>query len=58
MKLFELPRDTLFTIVGDRDDAVYWFSHIDGMYSYCKDSQDNVLHFGAMTEVEPHNEEQ
>ena len=28
------------------------FSHIDGMYSYCHDSQGNVVHLVAWAEVE------
>ena len=36
-------------------DKVYWFGHIDGMYSYCKDG-DEVVHFAAWTEVEVVND--
>ena len=35
------------------DDTVLFFSHIDGMYSFCKDLQDNVVHLAAWTEVTP-----
>ena len=35
---------------------LYWFGHIDGMYSYCKDG-DEVVHFAAWTEVEKVNDE-
>ena len=30
----------------------YWFGHIDGMYSFCKDSEGKIVHFAAWTEVE------
>jgi hypothetical protein len=32
-------------------DIEYLFSHIDGMYSYCKDSAGQVVHFAAWTRV-------
>jgi hypothetical protein len=69
MKLYELPRNSLFTVLDDTvhippgapaveagADTVYWFGHIDGMYSYCKDAQGKVLHMAAWTEVAPHND--
>jgi len=31
--------------------AKYLFGHIDGMYSYCKDIEGNVVHFAAWTKV-------
>lgn len=31
---------------------VYTFHHIDGMYSYCKDPQGNVVHLPAWSDVE------
>jgi hypothetical protein len=62
MKLYDLKKGAHFRIT-DEDvkvpvgrpqadmDKVYWFGHIDGMYSYCKDG-DDVVHFAAWTEVE------
>lgn len=35
------------------DDAVVFFDHIDGMYSYCKDMLGNVIHLTAWLEVIP-----
>lgn len=35
------------------DDAVIFFDHIDGMYSYCKDMLGNVIHLTAWLEVVP-----
>ena len=34
------------------DDETFVFSHIDGMYSYCSDSNGNPVHLFAGTEVE------
>lgn len=64
MKLYDLRRGDKFRITEENPkmpvdspeflpeyDKVYWFSHIDGMYSYCKDG-DEVVHFAAWTEVE------
>ena len=62
MKLYDLKRGDKFRLTDEEvkvpvahaePDAckVYWFGHIDGMYSYCKDG-DDVVHFAAWTEVE------
>lgn len=32
-------------------DVEYLFDHIDGMYSFCKDSTGQVVHFAAWTKV-------
>ena len=32
-------------------DLEYLFDHIDGMYSYCKDSAGQIVHFAAWTKV-------
>ena len=37
------------------DDKVYFFDHIDGMYSFCKDMQGNTVHLTAWMEVIPLN---
>lgn len=34
------------------DGQVFLFHHIDGMYSYCLDEDDHVVHLGASTPVE------
>lgn len=60
--LYDLHKGDHFTIVDEdlkvppAHDAVdltakYWFGHIDGMYSYCKDMEGNVVHFAAWTKV-------
>lgn len=62
MKLYDLKRGDKFIITDDDAKVpvaspkaeigkVYWFGHIDGMYSYSKDG-DDVVHFAAWTEVE------
>lgn len=63
MKLYDLPHGAHFRIIDEKvkvpvaapeanPDETYWFGHIDGMYSYCKDADKNVVHFAAWTEVE------
>lgn len=60
--LYELRKGDKFKITDedlkvplahDKVDLVaeYWFGHIDGMYSYCKDMAGNVVHFAAWTKV-------
>jgi hypothetical protein len=50
--LYELNKGDKFTIVDEVDkSAQYWFGHIDGMYSYCKDPEGNPIHFAAWTKV-------
>ncbi len=52
MKLFEVPRNTRIVVaVGEGKEAEYNFSHIDGMYSFCTDDDNNVVHLAAWTEV-------
>jgi hypothetical protein len=65
MKLFELPRRSLFTLSENPrvpvnanegvPNVIYRHSHIDGMYSYATDAFNNVYHFAAWTEVEPYD---
>jgi hypothetical protein len=54
MKLYELPRNTYFTIDDDDSKEIFFLDHIDGMYSYCLDIDKNLCHFGASTEVTKH----
>jgi len=58
MKLYELPNQTYFVLMRDMvadNEAIekFFFDHIDGMYSYCLDEKQNVIHFAAWTEVQP-----
>jgi len=52
MKLYNLPNKTYFVLPEDPTEK-YFFDHIDGMYSYCLTKENEVVHFGASTEVEP-----
>lgn len=62
MKLYELPRRTKFRLLENTEtppdgieadpNAVYFFHHIDGMYSYCEDKDKNIVHLAAWSEVE------
>jgi hypothetical protein len=54
MKLYELPRNTKFKIVGDTDENVYLFEKVDGMYSCCFDG-DKLFHLAAFAEVIPYD---
>lgn len=62
MELYKLPRGSLFKLLekpkvppdaisGDLNMA-YKLKNIDGMYSYCTDTEGTVYHFAAWTEVE------
>jgi len=51
MKLYELPRDTRFTIDGDDSKTVFYLDHIDGSYSICY-LGDATVHISANTEIE------
>jgi hypothetical protein len=68
MKLYNVPRNT-YVRVNEETGAppgalpcdqgtVVHFCHIDGMYSYCKDLNGNVIHLAAWTDVEPISEEE
>ena len=62
MKLHHVPNGSKVRIIsgakappahrGFVDGEVLQFSHIDGMYSYCEDSDGNVVHLVAWAEVE------
>lgn len=65
--LYELHRGDKFKLVPEAEsgepvkvpvahdefsfDVEYLFDHIDGMYSFCKDSAGHVVHFAAWTRV-------
>jgi len=52
MKLYELPRDSYFSIEDDPQQRVYLFKHVDGMYSVCYDMNDELIHIAAWTDVQ------
>jgi hypothetical protein len=62
MKLFEVPRNTLFKLLENTEgppgsrkpnkNEEYWFSHLDGMYSLCYDNNNKVVHIPGWVTVE------
>lgn len=62
MKLYDVPIYSKIRVIGDiqtppgakeiKESDVLFFDHIDGMYSYCKDSEGNIVHLVAWAEVE------
>ncbi len=39
--------------VKTEDGNTFFFDHLDGMYSYCKDKNGNILHYAGYTPVVP-----
>jgi hypothetical protein len=62
MKLYDVPRNSKIRVVGDikippaapiiEEQEVLNFSHVDGMYSYCTNNNNEVVHLAAWAEVE------
>lgn len=53
MKLYELKRNTEFTLVESANPIHYRLDHIDGMYSVCyRVSDEEMIHLSASTPVE------
>ena len=53
MKLYELPRYSIFRIIDDDPSTKYKLHNIDGMYSYCTNIETKeVTHVLAWQEVE------
>ncbi len=50
-ELYNVEPKTWVEVVATKD--FLFFDHIDGMYSYCKDTAGNVIHLAAWTEVFP-----
>lgn len=48
MKLYEVPRHS--TVILDTGEEIYFY-RIDGMYSYCKNKEGDVVHLPAWSEV-------
>ena len=53
LKLYELPNNSKFRVAG----IILKLHHLDGMYSYCTDSNGNVHHIAGFQEVEPIEED-
>ena len=53
MKLYEVERNKdIILRDDDGNELKLKFHRLDGMYSYCTDSQGNVVHVAAWTDVE------
>lgn len=48
MKLFEVPRHS--TVILDTGEEIYFY-RVDGMYSYCKNKEGDVVHLAAWIDV-------
>jgi len=48
-KLYEVKNNSPIEVY----DNLLWFHHLDGMYSFCLDSNNNVVHVAAYETVTP-----
>lgn len=56
-KLYEVPAGSRIRVKEKNlSNEVYKFFNLDGMYSYCTDKDDKVIHLAAWTDVEIVNE--
>lgn len=46
-------RPRSYVEVPEMDNKVLFFDHIDGMYSFCLDAMNNVVHLACWAEVTP-----
>lgn len=51
MKLYDCPRHSYIKIDYDSTGTVYFFDHLDGMYSYCIDNYGKIIHLVAYSNV-------
>ena len=49
MKLYEIKENSKIYF---KEGSYVTFSHMDGMYSFCFDKEDNVINLYALTELE------
>ena len=62
MKLYDCLKNSKVRIIRDttappdarviQQEEIVTFHHIDGMYSFCYDQNDNIVHLPAWQEVE------
>lgn len=50
LKLYESSRCSVVSL-KEEPDVPFWFSHVDGMYSYCQLSDGSLFHPTAWSEV-------
>lgn len=49
MKLYNVPRNTWIKLPNGTE---IFFKYLDGLYSYCKNENDDVVHINANADVE------
>lgn len=52
MKLYNVPRNTKIRVLDDPNQPELLFEHIDGMYSVCYNSKNELVILAAWTQVE------
>lgn len=50
MKLYQVPRESWVRTA--QTGELFFFDHVDGMYSFCRNAEGKVVHLAAGTEVE------
>jgi len=51
VRLYNCPRQSYIKIDHDSTRTIYFFDHLDGMYSYCTDKYGNIVHLAAYIDV-------
>jgi len=51
VRLYNCPRQSYIKIDSDSTGTVYFFDHLDGMYSFCRDQYGNIVHLAAYIDV-------
>jgi hypothetical protein len=54
VKLYDVPRQT-WVSTNRNPLSLFFFDHIDGMYSYCLSLDGKLMHYGASTPVLVHD---
>lgn len=62
MKLYQVPNNTWVKLIDDakapagarpaKAEEEIFFYHLDGMYSFCKDREENVMYIPSWQEVQ------
>jgi hypothetical protein len=51
-KLIHIPKESKIMCQCSDGSEYLTFNHIDGMYSFCKTENGNIVHLGCMTNLE------
>lgn len=51
-KLYEIEEGSKIRCDHDGRYDIFYFKHVDGMYSFCESEDGRVLHLSAMTPLE------